>query len=66
VSPAAEAPASGAAPASEVESLPIRELERIRILKTFRDSGENVSLAARQLGLPRSTLRDKLRRYGVG
>jgi DNA-binding NtrC family response regulator len=49
----------------ELESLPLRELERRRILRTFRESGENVSMTARQLGLPRSTLRDKLRRYGV-
>jgi DNA-binding NtrC family response regulator len=44
-------------------SLP--ELERIAILQAFRTSGNNVSEAARLVGLPRSTVRDKLKRYGI-
>ncbi len=44
-------------------SLP--ELEKELIVQTFRESGENLSRAARQLGIPRSTLRDRLKKYGV-
>jgi two-component system response regulator RegA len=41
----------------------VREVERTMILDTFRACGGNLSRAARELGLPRTTLRDKLRRY---
>jgi DNA-binding NtrC family response regulator len=44
-------------------SLP--ELERVAILQAFRASGNNISEAARLVGLPRSTVRDKLKRYGI-
>lgn len=44
-------------------SLP--ELERAAILQAFRASGSNVSEAARLVGLPRSTVRDKLKKYGI-
>lgn len=44
-------------------SLP--ELERATILQAFRASGSNVSEAARLVGLPRSTVRDKLKKYGI-
>lgn len=41
----------------------VREVERTMILEVFRLCGGNLSRAARELGLPRTTLRDKLRRY---
>jgi transcriptional regulator with GAF, ATPase, and Fis domain len=36
-----------------------------RIASALRASGGNVARAARQLGLPRSTLRHRIRRYGI-
>jgi transcriptional regulator of acetoin/glycerol metabolism len=35
------------------------------ILSTFEQSQQNLSHAARELGIPRSTLRARLRKYGV-
>ncbi len=56
--------ASGTRPAVNFRgSLP--ELERDAIVQAFRASGNNVSEAARLVGLPRSTVRDKLKRYGI-
>lgn len=43
----------------------LRELERTTITEAFRACHGNVSEAARRIGLPRSTVRDKLRRYGM-
>ena len=42
-----------------------REIERRTILETWESSGKNLSAAARILGLPRTTLRDRLRKYGL-
>jgi two-component system, NtrC family, response regulator AtoC len=44
-------------------SLP--DLERRLILKAYADCAGNVTRAARALGIPRSTFRDRLRRLGV-
>jgi DNA-binding NtrC family response regulator len=44
-------------------SLP--DLQRDMILSTFEQSQRNLSHAARELGIPRSTLRARLRKYGV-
>jgi len=44
-------------------SLP--SLQRDLILRAFEDSQHNLSRAAQDLGIPRSTLRARLRRYGV-
>ncbi len=44
-------------------SLPV--VERTLITKAFEAADRNISEAARQLGLPRSTMRDKLRRLGL-
>jgi DNA-binding NtrC family response regulator len=44
---------------------PLRALERRTILETWETSGNNLSAAARTLGLPRTTLRDRLRKYGL-
>ncbi|HET9932476.1 MAG TPA: sigma-54 dependent transcriptional regulator [Polyangiaceae bacterium] len=43
---------------------PLRELERRTIKETWDSSGRNMSAAARALGLPRTTLRDRIRKYG--
>ena len=44
---------------------PLRDLERRTIHETWSSSGHNLSAAARALGLPRTTLRDRLRKYGL-
>lgn len=44
---------------------PLRDMERRAIQETWESSGHNLSAAARVLGLPRTTLRDRLRRYGL-
>jgi DNA-binding NtrC family response regulator len=48
-----------------IRSEPLRALERRTILETWESSGNNLSAAARTLGLPRTTLRDRLRKYGL-
>lgn len=42
----------------------LRDVERDMIVAAYEGSGRNLSSAARSLGIPRSTLRDKLRKYG--
>jgi two-component system, NtrC family, response regulator AtoC len=44
---------------------PLREIEREYILKVFRDEGSNRSSTARALGISRSTLQEKLKKYGI-
>lgn len=44
---------------------PLRVLERRVIEEAWQSSGQNLSAAARKLGLPRTTLRDRLRKYGL-
>jgi DNA-binding NtrC family response regulator len=44
-------------------SLP--DLERSLILQAYQEAGANLSRAARSLGIPRSTLRDRLRKFGI-
>jgi len=43
----------------------LRDIERDLILAAFRESDGNLSQTSRLLGLPRTTLRAKLRRYGA-
>ncbi|HWA77282.1 MAG TPA: sigma-54 dependent transcriptional regulator [Polyangiaceae bacterium] len=43
---------------------PLRDLERRTIKETWDSTGHNMSAAARALGLPRTTLRDRIRKYG--
>jgi len=50
---------------SRNESPSLPDLQRELILGAFESSGGNLSRAAKQLGIPRSTLRDRLRKYGV-
>jgi len=54
----------GAVP-QKYEPMTLEELERRHILATLRDTGWNKSLTARQLGIERSTLDRKIRRYGL-
>jgi len=42
----------------------LEEMERMHILNVLQDTGGNKSLAARRLGISRSTLREKLIKYG--
>ncbi|HEY4016883.1 MAG TPA: sigma-54 dependent transcriptional regulator [Polyangiaceae bacterium] len=58
-----EAAASGVMLAGASHSL--RDMERHAIQETWTSSGHNLSAAARVLGLPRTTLRDRLRKYGL-
>jgi DNA-binding NtrC family response regulator len=46
-------------------SRPLPEVERAMILEAYREAGNNLSQAAEILGIPRTTLRDRLKRYGV-
>jgi DNA-binding NtrC family response regulator len=57
--------ASGTFPTSGPISEPLRSLERRMITDAWRTSGRNLSAAARSLGLPRTTLRDRLKKYGL-
>ncbi len=52
-----------AAPSARSGSLP--DLQRELILRAFEGSQRNLSRAATELGIPRSTLRARLKRYGV-
>jgi len=42
----------------------LRDMERATILEAYRENDGNLSQTARVLGIPRTTLRDKLKRYG--
>ncbi|HKU39925.1 MAG TPA: sigma-54 dependent transcriptional regulator [Polyangiales bacterium] len=46
-------------------SRPLPDVERDMILDAYREAGHNLSQAADILGIPRTTLRDRLKRYGV-
>ena len=56
---------SAAGPAHGVAPGTLREMERHRIREALRDAGGNKKLAARKLGIHRSTLYAKMRRYGL-
>jgi DNA-binding NtrC family response regulator len=43
----------------------LRDVERRTIQETWESTGGNLSAAARALGLPRTTLRDRLKKYGL-
>jgi transcriptional regulator of acetoin/glycerol metabolism len=55
----------GAEPSRPERSPSLPDLQRDLILRAFEDSQHNLSKAALDLGIPRSTLRARLRRYGV-
>ena len=44
----------------------LEEVERVHILSVMRDESGNVNRAARRLGVPRSSLYQKLKRYEAG
>ncbi len=56
---------SGTFPTAPPASEPLRTLERRMITDAWQSSGQNLSAAARSLGLPRTTLRDRLKKYGL-
>jgi len=62
---AASEATSGTFPTSAPVSEPLRSLERRMITDAWETSGKNLSAAARSLGLPRTTLRDRLKKYGL-
>ena len=43
----------------------LQEVERLSIIETLRETSGNKKLAAQRLGIHRSTLYDKMRRYGL-
>ena len=53
---------TGGAVVKEPSSL--QEMEKIKILKTLDETGNNKSEAARRLGITRKTLQNKLQKYG--
>jgi two-component system response regulator HydG len=59
------AAAEGAARDRVPGDLPLREIERRAIEATLRRTGGNVKAAAESLEIDRSTLYEKMRRYGV-
>ena len=63
VAPLAAVPSVPGSSPSAAHSLP--ELERELSIRAYEASGHNLSQAARQLGIPRTTLRGRLKRYGV-
>ncbi len=54
-----------ARPAAELAGLTLEEVERRAIRATLREVDDNKSEAARRLGITRSTLHNKLKRYGL-
>jgi two-component system response regulator HydG len=52
-------------PVSAVAPGTLQEMERQRIVEALRDASGNKKLAARKLGIHRSTLYAKMRRYGL-
>jgi two-component system response regulator HydG len=53
-------------PALELESFKLKDMEQALVRLVLRETGGNVSAAARALGINRSTLYAKIREYGLG
>ena len=65
--PGSEAPAApGAAPLAALQGRGLKELERELIAAALKHHSGNRRAAAAALGMPKSTLCDKVRRYGLG
>lgn len=56
---------SGTHPVAPRRPASLPNMQRDLILRAFEDSQHNLSRAAQDLGIPRSTLRARLKRYGV-
>jgi DNA-binding NtrC family response regulator len=56
---------SGAAELHGLNGTSLPQLERELIFKAFEKHERNITRTAASLGIPRSTLRDKLRKYGA-
>ncbi len=59
------APAAAAAPAPATDALTLKELERRHIEAVLRQERGKVEPAARRLGIPRSSLYQKLKQYQI-
>jgi transcriptional regulator with GAF, ATPase, and Fis domain len=59
-------PMGQATPASRVRPTPLGDLEREAIVRALAQTGGNQRAAARLLCIPRTTLGDRIRRYGLG
>jgi len=60
-----EAAAGGGAPSPEDDGLTLRELERRAIERALAHENSRVVAAAKRLGIPRSTLYQKLKEFGI-
>jgi DNA-binding NtrC family response regulator len=60
-----EAAASPGSPAGDDEGLTLRELERRAIERALAHESSRVVAAAKRLGIPRSTLYQKLKEFGI-
>ncbi|MFO0687034.1 MAG: sigma-54 dependent transcriptional regulator [Sandaracinus sp.] len=60
-----DARSSGVLPSLDAREEGLPDVERKLILQAAEECNGNLSLAARRLKIPRSTLRDRLRRYGA-
>jgi DNA-binding NtrC family response regulator len=58
-------PSPAPAPSQATPVPVLRAQEKALILETFERTGKNLSETSRVLGMPRTTLRTKLRRYGA-
>lgn len=61
----AYAPDTDAGGGSPVGSSTLEDMERVFILRTLEESGDNKSEAAKRLGISRKTLHNKLKAYGL-
>jgi transcriptional regulator of acetoin/glycerol metabolism len=46
--------------------LTLEELEKVHIERVLREMGGRVTEASLRLGIPRSTLYQKIKKYGIG
>ena len=63
--PGAVQPPPAAAPVAADSSLTLEDVERLHIERVLRELGGRVAEAAQRLGVPRSTLYQKIKRYGI-
>ena len=56
---------ASAAAEAETAHLTLEELERVHIERVLRELGGRVTEASQRLGIPRSTLYQKIKRYGI-